>query len=145
MENASDPNVWHEYSEIYIRHGNITNASKILVHVLNGFPKYKDRKLIVWKASLCFKHLNMFDHSLDYSQHLLNEYNNMTNHQREYNIKNNLGTDGSGIPGLSILGTMTHQQVITVQRVDIFKLTFIFFVFFFSYQLSSTIINYHQL
>ena len=43
-----------------------------------------------------------FEQSLEYSQHLLNEYNNMSTQQRTANIKTNKGVDGSGVPGLSV-------------------------------------------
>lgn len=43
-----------------------------------------------------------FEQSLEYSQHLLNEYNNMSTQQRTVNMKTHKGVDGSGVPGLSV-------------------------------------------
>ena len=59
LENASNPSVWNELADVYIRHGSIHNASKILIHLLNEFPRYEHKQDIIWRASLCFKHLNM--------------------------------------------------------------------------------------
>jgi len=83
QENSSDPQVWHDVSEVYLRHGSVHGTAKVLTHVLESFPEYEYRTLVIWKASMAFRHLNMHDHSLEYSTFLLKEYAKLAPEKRK--------------------------------------------------------------
>ena len=35
LENASDPEVWHDMTDVYTRHGAIHSSAKVLTHLLS--------------------------------------------------------------------------------------------------------------